>query len=77
MTALRGKSSLIIRRSFAEYILISQYTFKMERFSRQPNNSWLYTIYQDENDVLSVRAIDCALPLAEVYRKVQFHGTGH
>ncbi|MCI5159428.1 MAG: Uma2 family endonuclease, partial [Candidatus Electrothrix sp. AUS1_2] len=58
--------------SFAEYILISQYTFKMERFSRQPNNSWLYTIYQDENDVLSVRAIDCALPLAEVYRKVLF-----
>jgi Uma2 family endonuclease len=63
--------------SCAEYILISQYTFKMERFSRQPNNSWLYTIYQDENDVLSVRAIDCALPLAEVYRKVQLHGTGH
>ncbi|XCN72068.1 MAG: Uma2 family endonuclease [Candidatus Electrothrix aestuarii] len=61
--------------SFAEYILVSQYTFKMERFSRQPNNSWLYTIYQREQDLLSVQAIDCTLPLAEVYRKVQLHGT--
>ena len=30
--------------SFTEYILVSQYTFKMERFTRQPDNSWVYTI---------------------------------
>ena len=62
--------------SFTEYILVSQYTFKMERFSRQPNNSWLYTIYQSEEDILSVEALKCSLPLAEVYRKVQFSRDG-
>ncbi len=62
--------------SFTEYILVSQYTFKMERFTRQPNNSWVYTIYQGEEDILSVETIDCELPLAEVYKKVRFAEQG-
>ncbi|MCI5145243.1 MAG: Uma2 family endonuclease [Candidatus Electrothrix sp. AR3] len=62
--------------SFTEYILVSQYTFKMERFTRQPNNSWVYTIYQGEKDILSIETIDCELPLAEVYRKVRFAEQG-
>jgi hypothetical protein len=48
----------------------------MERFTRQPDNSWVYTIYQGEKDILSVETIDCELPLAEVYRKVRFAEQG-
>ena len=62
--------------SFTEYILVSQYIFKMERFTRQPDNSWVYTIYQGKEDILSVETVDCALPLAEVYRKVRFAEQG-
>ncbi|MCI5223298.1 MAG: Uma2 family endonuclease [Candidatus Electrothrix sp. AR4] len=62
--------------SFTEYILVSQYTFKMERFTRQPDKSWVYTIYQGEEDILSVETIDCELPLTEVYRKVRFAEQG-
>ena len=62
--------------SFTEYILVSQYTLKMERFARQPDKSWVYTIYQGEEDILSVETIDCDLPLAEVYRKVRFAEQG-
>ncbi|MCI5123178.1 MAG: Uma2 family endonuclease [Candidatus Electrothrix sp. AR5] len=62
--------------SFTEHILVSQYAFKMERFTQQPNNSWVYTIYQGEEDILPVETIDCELPLAEVYRKVRFAEQG-
>jgi Uma2 family endonuclease len=62
--------------SFGEYILVSQYTLKMERFTRQPDKSWVYTIYQGTEDILSVETIDCDLPLAEVYRKVRFAEQG-
>ncbi|MCI5132172.1 MAG: Uma2 family endonuclease, partial [Candidatus Electrothrix sp. EH2] len=62
--------------SFTEYILVSQYTLKMERFTRQPDKSWVYTIYQGTEDILSVETIDCDLPLAEVYRKVRFAEQG-
>jgi len=62
--------------SFTEYILVSQYTLKIERFTRQPNTSWVYTIYQGEEDILSVETIDCELPLVEVYRKVRFAEQG-
>ncbi len=58
--------------SLTEYILISQHSFKIERFTRQPNHSWLYTIYQKKEDLTLIEVIDCELPLAEVYRKVQF-----
>ena len=58
--------------SFTEYILISQYSFKMELFTRQPDNSWRYMIYQNEEDILLIETIECGLPLAEVYRKVRF-----
>lgn len=47
-----------------------------QAITRQPDNSWVYTIYQGEEDILSVETIDCDLPLAEVYRKVRFAEQG-
>jgi Uma2 family endonuclease len=58
--------------SLTEYILVSQSSCKTERFTRQPNHSWLYTIYQQQEDILCLEIIDCELLLAEVYRKVHF-----
>lgn len=43
--------------SFTEYILVSQYSCKMERFTRQPDNSWRYLIYQSKEDILLIETI--------------------
>ncbi len=58
--------------SLTEYILIAQHCCKVERFVRQENSTWIYSIHQDMQDVLVLESIQCELPLAEVYRRVQF-----
>lgn len=58
--------------SLTEYILIAQHCCKVERFARQEDGTWIYSICQDMQDVLVLESIQCEMPLAEVYRKVQF-----
>ncbi|WP_417909901.1 Uma2 family endonuclease [Candidatus Electronema sp. PJ] len=58
--------------SFKEYVLISQYNCKVERFSRQLDGIWVYTAYQHPEDRLVLSSIQCEVPLNEVYSKMQF-----
>jgi len=60
--------------SLAEYILVSQYACKIERFTRQADGTWVYAAYHRMEDVLALASIQCELLLAEVYRKVEFSG---
>lgn len=59
-------------RSVAEYILVSQYVCRIEKFIRREDGTWLYSNYQAMDQVVKIESIDCELPLSEVYRKVNF-----
>jgi Uma2 family endonuclease len=61
--------------SFMEYVLVSQDTYKVERFIRQQANKWLYEAFHTIDDVLIIESIDCKLPMKEIYRKVEFENT--
>lgn len=56
--------------SFVEYILISQYFCRVEKFTRQNDETWIYSKYQTAEDVVRVEAINCEIPVSEIYRKV-------
>ncbi len=56
--------------SLVQYILISQSTFRVESFVRQRNGSWLYLEFHDISDLVELKAIECTLPIKEVYRKI-------
>lgn len=56
--------------SFVEYLLISQSLYRVEKFMRQKNGTWIYSNYQDIGDIVKIESISCELPVAEIYRKI-------
>ena len=58
--------------SLQEYVLISQDCPLVEHYVRQGEDEWLLTEQRALQDTLVLPSIQCELPLAEIYLKVQF-----
>lgn len=58
--------------SFLEYILVSQDSYRVERFLRQQDHRWIYERFHKLDDLLTIESMDCRLPLEEIYRKLEF-----
>jgi Uma2 family endonuclease len=56
--------------SFVEYILISQYFYRVEKFTRRDDETWIYSKYQTAEHIVSIEAVNCEIPVSEIYRKV-------
>lgn len=59
-------------KSFTEYILVSQYFRRVEKFTRQNDETWIYSKYQNAEHVVKIESVKCELPVSEIYRKVNF-----
>jgi Uma2 family endonuclease len=57
--------------SLREYVLIAQDRMRVELFTRQ-GDEWIPTILERPDDVLQLASIGCAVPLAEIYARVEF-----
>jgi Uma2 family endonuclease len=56
--------------SFREYLLIAQDRVYVEHYVKQPDTTWpLYKTY-GEGDIIWIAAINCNMPMADIYRKV-------
>ena len=56
-----------------EYILVSQYSCKVERFIRADNGIWqILNPYTDMQSPIIIEAIACELLLADIYYRVAF-----
>ena len=58
--------------SLREYITIAQDKCHVEQYTRQPENRWLLEETQDQSAVIRLASIDCEIPLAEAYDKVDW-----
>lgn len=47
----------------------------IEHFLRQPNGQWLLTNSRSMDAIATIKSIDCTLPLADVYDKVELNET--
>ena len=56
--------------SLSDYVLISQDQPKIEHFVRQSDSRWLFSAYNNLDDTVEIMSIACALPLRDVYDKV-------
>jgi len=56
--------------SLREYVLVSQKTAKVERYSRQPFPKWSYELVPGEVASLRLSSIDVEIPLAEIYEAI-------
>jgi Uma2 family endonuclease len=57
--------------SLGAYLVLSQHRISAELYLRQPNGDWLLSTYGDIQDRIPLTALDVALPLAEIYDKVE------
>ena len=58
-----------------EYVLVAQSQVKVERFVRRPDVSWAVTEYTDPAGSLPFTSVPADIPLAAIYRHVEFPDT--
>ena len=66
--------------SLQEYVLVSQDKVLVERYRRPQKHEtapvtaqdWIFTAFQAPEDILPLTAIQCELPLQEIYERVTF-----
>jgi Uma2 family endonuclease len=56
--------------SLREYVLVTVDERRVERFSRQPDATWLYRAFT-AGEALSLPALDLEIPLAAIYDQVE------
>jgi Uma2 family endonuclease len=70
----RGEKFELYRRipSLEEYVLISQFTPRVEAYLRRPEGSWLLTPVSGLEGVVRLRSLEIDLPLSEIYAGITF-----
>ena len=70
----RGDKFARYRRlgSLTDYVLVTSEFMRVEHFVRQENGVWGMTEYDQPDDLVPLRPLDCALSLAQIYRRVTF-----
>lgn len=58
--------------TLTDYVLVSQDRARIEHFSRQADGAWSLTEVSGLDASLELTSIDCRLPLAEVYDRIEF-----
>jgi Uma2 family endonuclease len=68
----RGKKFSFYRaiESLAEYVLVAQDEYKVEKYAKQPDGRWLLSDHRSPEDVVELASVECALALREIYDKV-------
>ena len=57
--------------TLSDYLLVSQDNPRVEYYIRQPDGKWLFSAYNNLQDKIELSSIECALPLVEIYDKVE------
>lgn len=52
-------------------LLVNEDEMRIEHYARQNAKQWIYRIYNERDDVISLESINCKLSLAEVYSQVK------
>jgi Uma2 family endonuclease len=58
--------------SFREYLLVDQAKAHVERYSKQLGGTWSLWETDSLDDVIQLESISVALPLSEIYLKIEF-----
>lgn len=58
--------------TFQEYLLIDQYTMHVEQYFKTDQKHWVFSEYEDANELLILKSIPFEIELADLYDKVEF-----
>lgn len=64
--------SFLEMESIRECLLVKEDEMRVEHYARQNAKQWIYRIYNERDDVISIESISCKVSLAEVYAQIKF-----
>ncbi|MBK6749695.1 MAG: Uma2 family endonuclease [Pyrinomonadaceae bacterium] len=56
-----------------ECLLVNENEMRVEHYARQNAKQWIYRIYNERDDVITLESINCKLSMAEVYAQVKLN----
>ena len=67
--------SFMAMSSIKECMMIREDEMRIEHYSKQNPKQWLYKIYNERDDVISLDSINCKISLQEIYSQVKLRHT--
>ncbi len=64
--------SFLEMESIRECLLLKEDEMRVEHYARQNAKQWIYRIYNERDDVVSLDSINCKVSLSEVYAQIKF-----
>jgi len=58
--------------SLQEYILVSQHSCLVEKFTRCNGGEWIYLSYDNMEKTITIEAVKCELMLSDIYYRVEW-----
>ncbi|WP_310485420.1 Uma2 family endonuclease [Chamaesiphon sp. VAR_48_metabat_403] len=58
--------------SFGEYLLVSQYSVRVEHYVKTAPDRWLLSEYTDPSTILTLNSFDLQLAIADLYENIDF-----
>ncbi len=58
--------------SVQEYLLIDEAKMRVEHYSKQNGKQYVYRIYTELDEIVSMNSIDCKTAMSELYNKIKY-----
>ena len=64
--------SFLAMNSVKEVVLVKEDEMRIEHYAKQNAKQWIYKIYNERDDVLSLESAGCKVSLSEIYSQIKF-----
>lgn len=64
--------SYLAMSSVRECLMIKEDEMRVEHYAKQNAKQWIYRIYNERDDVISIDSVNCKISLQEVYAQLKF-----
>lgn len=62
--------SYLAMESIREYLLVKEDEMRVEHYAKQNMKQWIYRIYNDREEIITIESINCKISLTEIYSQV-------
>lgn len=64
--------AFLAMNSIREYLLVKEDEMRIEHYAKQNAKQWIYKIYNDRDEVVSLDSVNCKVSMTEIYAQVKF-----
>jgi Uma2 family endonuclease len=64
--------SYLAMSSIRECLMVKEDEMRVEHYAKQNPKQWIYRIYNERDDVISLDSVNCKVALQEIYAQIKF-----